>query len=405
MTVSMESTVPPLPKGPLQYADVEIIRGFAALAVVVYHFLCAFLPPAAAPEIADAMGVVAERPLLIAFVNGHFMVALFFVLSSFALTARIVREGGRRNALVAIVKRFPRLLPLTLIGTLLPAFLLAIGLMINGEAAQISGSVWLDRSGGIKEWGSWPEPSFLGAIADAILLFERGLSQYNSALWTMKYELLGSLLALATAFVIGPRHRPRTDALLVILVALLALDIHALCATCVLAVYLTKYIALSPPRLAPSTSMALILMGLALGSTFKPFPPELTVDGWMRLQVIRADWLIHGCGAMLLFAGLRCLAPALLQNLILGKQLGQLSFAIYVLHVPLQGSLASAIIVGLGYSVGSVLLAFAVSMSALFLIAVPVARFDGWWVRQLNGMARRITRSRPMPQPPSNLAP
>jgi peptidoglycan/LPS O-acetylase OafA/YrhL len=367
-----------------KYHDVDMLRGYAALAVALYHFLLAYVPAERAPAAMDEVGLVAERPFLLAIVNGHFMVAIFFVLSSFVLTKRLVSGTPRDRAVTAMAKRLPRLLPLTLIGSLLPFLLLSNGLMPTHDAALLTGSEWLDRSGGVKYWAPWPEPSLSGAASDALRLFLSGVSQYNSALWTMKYELFGSLLALLSAMIVGARRRPLADAVVITMIALAALKIHALCAICVTTVYVTKYLLDRPADIRPTTAVVLIAAGLLLGSTFKSIPPSVVADDWMWTQVHRVDWIIHGVGATALLLGMRGIARLREADWWIGRQLGRLSFAIYVVHIPLQSAIGSHVILVLGHRPLAVAAAFLLSMTAIFMLAALVARIDEWWVRRLN---------------------
>jgi peptidoglycan/LPS O-acetylase OafA/YrhL len=377
--------------GASKFQDVDLLRGLAAFAVVLFHFLLGFAhSPQAFEAIPDAL--LAERPFLLFLVNGPFMVTIFFVLSSFVLTAGLVREADPKRGLIAVAKRFPRLFLLTMVGTLLPALLYGLGLMANEEAAALNGSTWLQRSGGVKVWDAWPQPTILGAFSDTILVFHRGLSQYNSALWTMKYELFGSIFALVSAMIIGSRPKPVIDAAILFVIAVIALRTHPLCAICVTTVYFAKYVLQQPDRLDRSTSILLIVLGFALGCTYMPFPEAWHEDEWVRWQVLRADWLVHGIGATMLCIGIRGLPQLRGNGWWIGRQLGRLSFAIYVLHVPLQASIASLIVLAMGYSWESVLIAFIASTAALFLLAVPVTYLDEQWVKKLNDVfgGRRV---------------
>nr|WP_232307004.1 acyltransferase [Sphingomonas sp. Y57] len=380
-------------RAPVKYHDVDMLRGYAALAVALYHFLLAYVPPGRAPQAMDQAGLIAERPFVLAIVNGHFMVAIFFVLSSFVLTKGLVSGAPRTRALTAMAKRLPRLLPLTLIGTLLPLLLFTAGLLPTQEAAQVTGSEWLDRSGGIKYWAPWPDPGLAGAAADAMRLFQSGVSQYNSALWTMKYELFGSLLALSSAMIVGARRRPVLDALLITVIAIAALKIHALCAICVTTVYVTKYLLDRPEDIRPATAAALIATGLLLGSTFKSIPPSMVADDWMWTQVRRLDWLVHGVGATALVLGMRGLPRLREADGWIGRELGRLSFAIYVVHVPLQSAIAGQVMLALGHRPVPVIAAFFLSMTVIFMVAAGVARIDELWVARLN----RLFAPRPRP--------
>lgn len=379
-----------------KFADMETLRGFAALGVVVFHYLLGFIPPVD-PTIATSIDgtLIVERPFLLAFINGPFMVSVFFVLSSFVLTTRLVRQADQRAAIIAMIKRFPRLFPLTLIGALLPALLFAAGWTYNYNLAEMIGSPWLERSGGVKIGDALPAPSIFGGVADSVLLFGRGYSNYNSVLWTMKYELVGSLFALAAAMLMGPRQKLGTDAVIALVLAAVGLKVHMLISICVATVLVTKYVVQLDFRLRPLAVAACIIGGLFLGSTYKSVPEEMLMDPWTHRQVLRFDWLVHGAGAILLFLGVRGAQGSWWSGGSLGRYLGRVSFPIYVLHLPVFASVASGIIIFLGYSQSALLLAFVISMAALFAISIPVAMFDEWWVGRLN-LATRHFYSRPL---------
>ena len=364
--------------------DVDRLRGYAALGVALYHFLLAYVPAATAPKAMAALGLVAQRPVLIAPLNGHFMVTVFFVLSSFVLTRGIVAGGERRRGVVAIAKRFPRLLPLTLAGVLLPAMLHLLGWLPTHAVAAITQSPWLDRSGGVKYWDPWPAVSLWSAARDGVMLFAHGVSQFNSALWTMKYELFGSMLALFGATLIGSKQRPVLDALLLTLLALAALRLHPLCAICVATVYVAKYVLARPADLKLPVALCLIGAGLILGSTFKALPQELAWDEWTRTQMMRIDWLVHGAGATALLVGMRGIARLRDADGWIGRQLGRLSFAVYVIHIPIQSAVAGVVILTFGYHPISVVASLLFSMALIFLLAWPLSRLDEQWMAQLN---------------------
>ncbi len=374
-----------------KFADMEALRGFAALGVVVFHYLLGFVP-ARSVTVGEPIGsfVTVEKPILLAFINGPFLVSIFFVLSSFVLTFRLVREADARVAIIAMVKRFPRLFPLTLIGALLPAVLFVEGWTYNHQLAEVIGSPWLERSGGVKTFDDWPEPSISGGLRDSILLFGRGYSQYNSVLWTMKYELVGSIFALATAMVMGARKNARLDAVITLALGMAGLYFHPLISICVATVFLTKYIAHPHLKLRPIYIAFCIIGGLILGSTYKSFPEELLVDPSISRQVLRLDWLVHGAGAILLLLGIRGATNGPLGFGSIGKYLGRVSFPIYVLHLPVFASVGSGLILFFGYNMISVAGAFFVSMGVLFAISHPVAVFDEWWVGRLNAVLRRF---------------
>ncbi|MES2493411.1 MAG: acyltransferase [Pseudomonadota bacterium] len=374
-----------------KFDDMEAVRGFAALGVVFYHFLHGFLPTS---QVSGWNGlgrlVIVDRPVLLALINGPFMVSIFFVLSSYVLTVKLVRESDLRSAAAAIAKRFPRLLPLTIIGSVVPAILFVGGWMANEDVAAVINSSWLERSGGVKSDPAMPPPSIVGGILDAVELFWRGWSQYNSALWTMKYELIGSVFALATAVAVGSVRRLKTDACVILVIGVAGLWVHPLVSVCVVTVFLTKYVCQPGFELPRRAIIALLVAGIVLGSTYKSLPEELLQEDWVRTQALRVDWLLHGAGAMMILVAVRGWKKSPFQDNRLGRTLGRLSFPMYVLHVPVFGSVASGIFVALGYGAASFALAFVVSITVLMVASFPLALLDEAWVQKLNTVMKRF---------------
>lgn len=379
---------------PRRFDELELLRGLAALGVVFYHFLRAFAPPEQTAQIARALGLAIEPPFVLGLINGPFMVSIFFVLSSFALTMKLLDSRAPVRVGVAIAKRFPRLFPVTFIGAVLPAVLYVMGCMFNEEAAALTGSEWLQRSGGVKNGDKWPDPSVMGGALDSVRLFARGLSQYNSALWTMRYELLGSIAALATALLIAGPRRSLFDTVIIATFALLLLQVHVLCTLCVTSVMLTKYLRHSALEFRPTTAIMIITVGLLMGSTYKPFPDDWATDPVLGRHILRLDWLIHGMGATLVFLGVHRWRRKHVANWPIARSLGRISFSVYAIHIPVIASLGSGIVVTMGYSLSSVLVAALTSAIAIGVLSNLISRIDQAWVKMLNRVGSLLTSAR-----------
>lgn len=162
------------------------LRGVAALIVVIFHFLC-LLYPRMTPEMSDVPVAIAHTPMHI-FWNGLFAVAVFFVLSGFVMAAAADR---RRSFLLSnSVTRYFRLA----VPAVLSCVMAWMWLSFWPTAAETMAdtveapSRWLQYTyqGEVKTVGH--------AVADgAVANFWRGYSRFNNVLWTLQYELVGSL--------------------------------------------------------------------------------------------------------------------------------------------------------------------------------------------------------------------
>lgn len=183
----------------------ESLRGVAAYIVVLTHFVHAFFPFAAIGSGAVLVHSKFE-PLLLntplnIFINGHFAVICFFVLSGFVLSYGFFRKNI--DLVDAVIKRYFRLAPIVFCSILLAYFLLKFGLFQNIEVAQLAQSDWLSRF--------WKyDVNFLDALWAGIagsFVIAPNAASLNPVLWTIYYELIGSLLIFSFMALLGNDRR------------------------------------------------------------------------------------------------------------------------------------------------------------------------------------------------------
>ncbi|HEX2053186.1 MAG TPA: acyltransferase [Actinomycetota bacterium] len=191
------------PRG--RYRSLDGVRGLAAFAVVVCH--CFLTIPALAqayvdPNVMDRTspsGIAAFSPLHVAWA-GTEAVYLFFVLSGFVLTLPFARANPASWA-GYYPKRILRLyLPVW------AAFVLAFaGLSLFPREFPAEASLWLHAH----------VPALPArAIVDDLLLY-RGPGLSNSALWSLRFEVLFSLLL--PVYVFAGRKLPKLNVLKAVL--------------------------------------------------------------------------------------------------------------------------------------------------------------------------------------------
>ena len=169
------------PSSPRRLVELDGLRGWAALAVVVYH-----LTWWTYGEVLPGW----RNPITAAF-NGRLAVDLFFVLSGEALSSGHFAGRGYDQAARLAVTRLPRL-----VIPILASMLALYGAAVLGLTASTAEAARLVRS----EWlaGMHPEAmSLVQAVKFAVLdVFTTTIpnGQRNPFLWTMAVEMLGSLL-------------------------------------------------------------------------------------------------------------------------------------------------------------------------------------------------------------------
>jgi len=174
--------------GALRLTQLDGLRGVGAFVVVLYH--CVLVVPAMAqllsigpypahtPAAFSVQWWLDRTPLRLVW-GGHEAVLVFFVLSGFVLTLPL-RPGaqGGRGWSAYYVRRLLRLY-VPVWGALVLAYALASAVTRDTSF----GSTWLRVH---------PQPHVATAVKDAILV--RGVSNLDSPLWSLQWEVLFSLL-------------------------------------------------------------------------------------------------------------------------------------------------------------------------------------------------------------------
>jgi peptidoglycan/LPS O-acetylase OafA/YrhL len=338
------------------------LRGVAACTVVAFHFFYAFTPGPFADRARTGFSLF-DTPLAVLW-NGNFAVAVFFVLSGFVLAASSPKS--LREAPLMIGLRYFRLGIPALASSIL-AWAWLTGFPDAATAAQaISGSSWF-------RWTYQPPiPPLSQAIWEGgVGVFVNGTTRFNNPLWTMQAEFLGSVLIYGSYAFLKGRARPWAMAAGIL--AFGAAELYYLAAFCGGAlIYELR------DKLGERTRLGALLglLGLVLGASFagratgpdlaSQFVARLGTDGFRQF------------GAMLVVVSI-LMTPALKRLFETPpiQKLGELSFPIYLVHVPLIVAPASAVFVALSpmSPLALALLFVATSaatlaLGAVFLIAV-----------------------------------
>jgi peptidoglycan/LPS O-acetylase OafA/YrhL len=188
----------------------ESIRGIAALVVVFHHLILAFLPALKSTfaEIQThhlAFRLLGNSPLGV-FINGHYAVRLFFLLSGFVLSVSYFKKRDASVLTSAAVRRYPRLMIPALASVLFAWVIQEFHGFCNTRAAAMMN----------QDAGSWlnhlyhQHITFFATIKQgvfgAFFNFDDSRS-LNGSLWTMPVELAGSFFVFSFLALIGPLPR------------------------------------------------------------------------------------------------------------------------------------------------------------------------------------------------------
>jgi peptidoglycan/LPS O-acetylase OafA/YrhL len=364
---------------------IDGLKGIACILVFWHHFCLAFLPGihygAVVPShIAGGYDVgLAQSPLSFV-LNGNFMVAVFCVLSGFVLSVKTLRSEEPQIARM-IVKRYPRLmLPVVPVGIAV-YFMLRFQLFFNQQVVPVSGSPWFA--------GYYIEPVSVDRLLYALIagIWFQGDDSLSTAFWMLRTLFLGSFAAILLS--IAAKHMKKHAGLFLCCcmgVMMFANDMLWAFALSALLAYgyvrkAQEHAEVPADGTAGMTQenggkgIVCVVAGCLLGG----YPSGVIPTNAYRFLNIFPAWyhgfmLLHIAGAGLLVYGLLCLKwlPALLGNRLF-LFLGKISYAVYLVHIPLLFCLSAYVFLqaqgsGLGY-LRSTAVSFVVSNAVLVIAA------------------------------------
>ncbi|MGJ4891359.1 acyltransferase family protein [Bradyrhizobium sp. HKCCYLRH3099] len=371
-------------EGGRRLAYLDGLRGVAAFVVLIGHSWQMFSQPISSYQAND--GISALPAVLLKIIgllaNSNSAVCIFFLLSGYVLAD--FAQATKLSLPAQIVRRYLRLAVPILITSTLAYVLLRWGLFRNAESARIFG-----------EWaGMWYrfDPSFQAMAYEALVgTFTSGSNTYNPNLWTMHPEILGSCYVL----LINPVAQSRRW--------------RAALYACVIAVYLWDYLPLfvigaflreyDPivQRLSrlPWIPAALCTVGFYF-CTLPDSPPGGKLQVLYPILSFSYDngRIGHSIGAVLLLTGVAASQRA--QRSLASRParwLGNISFTLYLIHVPILCSFGAWLIVTLAPQGSTFAAAIGLPLTLTLCLAASAALtpwVDGGAVTLSRQVGRRL---------------
>lgn len=342
-------------------------------------------------------------PVFVAFNGVSAVYLFFFVLSSYVLVKRYFQTRKAEDLLLGAVKRLPRLAGPVLVTVLTSCLVFKLGLYFFDDAAAVTRSEWLSTFGNASRTLSRETASFADALLQgAWRTFIFGDQYYDSSLWTMVVEFWGSMLIFALAPIIF--FLQARSALLpwfgVAIGVFLSLQVSFyFCAfPAGLVLYPLLAMEFRPNRWARGAMVAgsLLLLGYA-GSAVGVYRPFAILEIAVSDAGLRQACVAIPASIMLVYATLSVENPPSWLSRKAARFLGDLSFPLYLVHVPIICSLGSWVVL----ASGSTALAAAAAILGSVLVALPLMAFNNWWVQALGALFNKFRRSGPVAAAPA----
>lgn len=351
-----------------KYKNLDGLRGLAALVVVMWHYSLGFMPSLAGDGGAhrhfahEALFYTTPLHLLFA---GPSAVSLFFVLSGFVLSVKFFQSKDPSILTSSAVRRYSRLMIPAFGSIVITYFLLRFGFSYVKETGDITGSGWLGTL--------WNFPlNFFGALWQGIYTiffgnFNPNVS-YNFNLWTMHYELFGSFIVFMIMALFG-KLKNRWIVYVALTIAFIQTYYLGFLMGLIIADIWSNY-AWIKDRISEKICWALLPLGLFLFAYYltgsansiyahliiPSFGPSVST---IFYQTVGSVIIMISVMRLRLLSRLFELKPL--------QFLGINSFALYVIHLAVLGSLACFIFNHLVWKIG-----YKEAFLTCFFVAVPI---------------------------------
>lgn len=350
------------------------LRGLLALHVIVIHFLMAFLPNTLTvfdavlyPPGGEAhwMVTVVETPVVSLLVAGPFSLMILFALSGYVLTMPFF-DGRRERLGVSLWGRYLRL-TIPIAGAILLSLLLSkLGLYVNQDVAAIT------NSGALAQLMPEVFLTPLNALRDiAYNGLLSGLSFFNVVLWSIKYEFIGSIVLLAMFLVMPDRGR------WIVIGATCFLMTFYLAQGAIFVVTIVGGALLGFFPVAKRWRIPALVLGLYLGGyipgrfDYAWLPVLFETPGEQLFNV----FFYNGFGAVLVVGAVVAGLGDRVLNTRIPQKLGDYSYSMYLLHLPIVCSLSCQLFLWLPRNDLSLLVNLVVYVTVVVTLASVYARY------------------------------
>ena len=374
----------------------EAARGIASLVVFTHHFFLGFAPKITGrlPELRDTDSLIGSWYFFL--FNGSSAVIFFFALSGFVLCWKPFINEPLNSAVSSLIKRWPRLaFPVCCI-TFLSFLFFKFNLYTYAEVSALTGSPWLANFADA-HWSKDFYPSLGGALIQGLTTFFTGDAGYNTNLWTMRIEFIGSIFVLAMTYLIAKVNKTIVLFLTFLTFLSWGLSIDVSFVPFLVGMYLSRIISSNKIE----TGLILSLLLLALGLYFLGYLIPQKDYKWVLWLVNllpksflgNLEPLIHTLGAgMVIYAITTNRAIYQRLNGKISLFLGKISFPFYLIHTIIILSIAGSfykLLYGDIETVPLLIIAYFSTLIVSLLLALPIMWLDLWWIRLLAGYPRK----------------
>lgn len=336
------------------------LRGWAAMVVTILHIFYQILPP---PGV-FSLSLDAWWPF-----TGKFSVAIFFLVSGFSLSVAFLRTGDKGNVYRMLAGRYLRLaIPVMAACAVMSLFMNAGAILSPAERpTHLAGFFdFVPTLAHLVEFGVF------GVFFDYSVQ-----NSYAPPLWTISYELFGSILVACLLLALGqPARRGPVYAA----VALVFFVYQPWYFLFVAGVIFAGMHNVWSRHMSLRAGVCLMGLGAVLSGVSGEQPHLLAFSATLFFA-----GAIHTSGAVRFFSNR------------VSRWLGEISFPIYLLHIPITFAAGLPLYVQGPADMATALFAGLVALAASIVAAVLFIPVNTWAMRVARRFGRAVTAPRARP--------
>lgn len=365
----MEQSIVVEGKNRIQWMDG--LKGIACILIFVHHFLLVFYPAihygGAAVSYLDGYDIAFSQSPLSVVVNGNFMVALFCVISGVVISMQIMGMSDKDKLAEVVLKRYFRLMfPLFLVGLLVYLFL-RLNFFTNIETAALTQSPWASVL--------YQEPitfvQFLESVFINIWFY--GDNTLSTAFWMLSSLFFGTFLSIILS-VISWKFKKKAW-IIYVFVLICLFNVSDLKLAFVFGTLLAWAYINVPKIFNQFVGWIALIIGLFLGG----YPSGVIPTNIYRFLSRLSYTDLHIIGAFFTLYGIwSCKILQKILSLRIFQWLGEISYSVYLIHIPLLFTVSTSIFLLTNKAIGylsSVVLSFGISLILLIIISFIYHRY------------------------------
>lgn len=306
------------------------------------------------------------------FWDGNLAVIVFFCLSGYLIARNTKRRKTNifNDLFSSISKRYLRLMPCVAFSILVMYILMKLDLLFHADIVGLLGDEY------VLEYNMF-NPNIFDAIFEAVIKSFFVMSEYNSPLWTIPWEIwAGTLLVLLQCW------RPKNQLIKYVAYGFLIIGCYCLKLQYFIC-FLLGVIIYDIQRLTLDQNLVKYKNWISLVGVFLMSIPTNGKNGlytFMNYSLIPSGYLHMVGSAIFIWALTRDAFPAVFLKIKVLEKMGNISFSTYVIHWPVILSIGCGIFLLLydfcGYNYNAAaLLAYGICIIVSFLLGKVINKY------------------------------